>query len=784
MKKLLQAGSSSCSASAPWVVASLLLTLLFPCCHPQHQEEMEGRAEKENLTLLSLLPYPADPEEGEPQPSWDEGYTLFITQQMAVERLNKHSNILPGYQVMLDSSDSGCNIKSKATLSVVRDTLANKAPIVGLVGPGCSGSASTIGPLTGREKIALINVHGAGSTLLANRTTFPLSFGTLDSTGVFVETLLAMIKSREWKHVSALYDESRLYYYSTIQLMEKILSEGSNPLDYFSSAVYSTHIPLNIIKNSYRVVLLFVGPDFLSKILCLALKNGMVHPVYQYVIVSRTAEEINNITFTYDNNKVTCTKADILKIINNAVVIHYQLRPVNETAVTDSGLSYREFDEIYRKKVAEFIPPRDGITIEPSFWAPAFFDAVWSLGLALNNSMETVNLSAYRFHHPEDSAIIRDRLQELNYEGVSGRICFNNDTGYAQRNVAIYQINSTGSMINIGNYYRLSRAINLTENNFIIRDGEFENLTIILTAPKPLGVIVLIITAIGFAMVLMLQILTVHYSNFKSIKATSPRISQLAFVGCYIQVLASVVNVYVDAFTETITPATNCILWHVLNIAAAIGTTLIFGTVCVKTWRLYRIFVHFKNPGKFMSERVLISCVLLFVLANIIISVVWVSIDPFVSCKHTNENEFEEVNPNGNETVNIRIIKRVIYICKQKYFVVWCVLLILVNSVFMGGAVILAFLTRHIRYKDFKTRGIMSMTYVLTGILGLGFSLYTILLTQQSYSVLIFRFIVVSMLLNLYIYLSCFLLFLPPLYPLIREKLAKWTQNFIRMKQR
>lgn len=744
--------------------------------------------QEKQLHILSMLPYP-DP--GGQQPSWDEGHTLLLTEQMAVERLNAHEGILPGYNLTLVRSDSGCNIKSKATLSLINDTLYSEAPIVGMVGPGCSTSAFTVGSLSGRDRIAIINVHIAGSLLLANRSIYAYSFSTLDSTEVFVKTLLQLIQDMKWQRVSALYDESRLYYYSTAQLMEqkireknKARSDSQPELQYFSSAVYNTHIPLNVIKNEYRIIILFVGPDFLSRILCLALRSGMLHPVYQFIIVSRVADEINPVNFTYQQDNVACNEDDIQQMITNILVIHYQLTPLNETKQTDSGISYTEFHKQYLEMVSNFSPPpteqpRNDLIIRPSFWAAAYFDAAWSLGLALHNSMADVNLSTYRFGQSENSEVIRERLWELSFEGVSGTIQFDKNTGYAHRNVDIYQINASHAMEKIGYYDQPIQKINLTiaRNNFI--SGQFENVTIILTAPKALGPPVLIITAIGFALVMTLQILTIHYRNFKSVKASSPRISQLAFFGCYIQVLGCVANVCIDVYTEKISPHTNCTLWHLLNIAASIGTTLIFGTVCARTWRLYRIFVHFKDPGRLLSERVLITMVMLFVVIDTAICIIWVATDPFTPNQSKPVKVIEEVKQ-GNTTMNLRIVNKVIHACSQRNFVLWCLLLVLFNMIFVGGAVVLAFLTRHIPYNNFKSRGIMSFAYILTGILGLGFSLYTILLTQFSYSVIVFRFLVVSFLLNAYVYLSCLLIFLPPLYPVLRIKLSvspwRWNQ--------
>ena len=734
----------------------------------------------QKLRILSMLPYP-DP--GGEQPSWDEGYTLFITEQMAVDRLNAHEGILPGYRLTLVRSDSGCNIQSKATLSLLNDTLYNKDPIVGIVGPGCSASASTVGSLSGRERISLLNVHIAGSLRLANRKIFPYSFGTLDSTEVFAKTLLQLIDDMNWERVSALYDESRLYYYSTAQVMEGTIRErnadnkSESSLLYFFSAVYDTHIPLNVIKNEYRVVILFVGPDFLSKILCLAFKSGMKHPVYQFIVVSRVADEIRPVTFVYEQETITCNEEDVREFIPNIIIIHYQLKPLDELKQTDSGLSYAEFQKSYLGMVESFSPPPteklQNLTIQPSFWAASYFDAAWSLGLALNSSMGDVDLTSYRFGQQESSRIIRERLLELRFEGVSGTIQFDNETGYTQRNVDIYQINGSGGMDHIGYYDQPSHEINLTIPSGSFISGRFENITVILTAPKALAPPVLVITAIGFVFVLTMQIMTIRNRGVKSVKASSPRISQLAFFGCYLQVLGCVSNICVDVYTEYIPPRSNCALWHVVNITAAMGTTLIFGTVCARTWRLYRIFIHFKDPGRLLSERILIITVIMCVFIDIVISIVWIVVDPFEPCRPNSWKEMEEIRQ-GNRTTNIRIINKVIQTCSQNYFLLWCFLLIFFNMIFVGGAVVLAFLTRHIPYNNFKSRGIMSFAYILTGILGLGFSLYTILLTQLSYSAIVFRFLVVSVLLNAYVYLSCLLLFLPPLYPVLKPKLVPW----------
>ena len=78
--------------------------------------------------------------------------------------------------------------------------------------------------------------------------------------------------------------------------------------------------------------------------------------------------------------------------------------------------------------------------VAPSFWDASYFDAVWSLVLALNRTVgETgVVLSEYHYGQHATTEAIRNHLLELDFEGVSGRIRFDNETGYVKRAVDVY----------------------------------------------------------------------------------------------------------------------------------------------------------------------------------------------------------------------------------------------------------------------------------------------------------------------------------------------------------
>lgn len=738
----------------------------------------------QTLFLLSLLPYPDN--KGGQQPSWDEGPTLFLAEQLAIDLLNARPDILPGYQLKLRRADTGCDIITKATLAIVSDALLSKEPILAMVGPGCSASASTVGRLTGRPTTSVLNIHVAGSLNLTSRTLYPNSYSTLDSTEVFVKTLLELVKLGKWRRISALYDDTRLYYSSTAEKLEEMVKSSQTDYDYFISAVYDTYIPLHIVRYNYRVVMLFVGPNFLSKILCLALHYNMLHPVYQFIVVSRTAQEIQPVHFVYDNRQYICTDNDMQRMIHNILIIHYQIIPLNLTEPSSSGLSYAEFFKMYNATITEYNDNLEDYEykdpIEPSFWAMSFFDATWSLGLVLNSSMNEANLSSYRYGDKKTIEIFKKNLEELSFKGVSGVINFNSDTGYTDRNVDIYRVLSNRQMDIIGYYNTLSNNITLPDTKFI--NGDFDHKVIVQSVPKSLGAFVLVITVLGLVLVVALQGMTIYFRKYKSIKASSPKLSQFAFVGCYILVLGSIINIVSNAYLDKISPSVNCYLWNVLNVASSLGPTLLYGTVCTRTYRLYRIFVHYKKPGKFISERVLISFVIAFVIVNLVVSVTWTTTDPFVNSTTVHKFILENVTDTSGNAVNLQMVETVTNSCKQKekYYIMWLVFLVLLNIVLMMAAVVLAYLTRHIHHKNFQTRGIMTLTYILSGLLGLGIPVYFILLQVGSYSALLIRFIISTFLLNSYVFLACFLLFLPPIFPLLRTSASPRAIPQIRVK--
>ena len=186
------------------------------------------------------------------------------------------------------------------------------------------------------------------------------------------------------------------------------------------------------------------------------------------------------------------------------------------------------------------------------------------------------------------------------------------------------------------------------------------------------------------------------------------------------------------------------------------------GTVCVKTWRLYYIFVvsrHCRKAGRIAADWFLITIIVILPSIDIILCTIWSSVDPlrqktiktlhFNGQTHVIKVEKQCGSEHGLETVFVPLF--VVY----KVFLIAC-------------SLFLAFLTRRIHMKNFKTRNITHLVYLLTLLYTLG--LPTFLITELQGVNINIPYSILSVLLISLVFLCFALLFLPPLFPLLKEK--------------
>lgn len=98
--------------------------------------------------------------------------------------------------------------------------------VIGMIGTGCSASALQTANSLDQAGVELVQVHDAGSPLLANRTNYNNSLGILGSTQSFVDLALALMRKSGCKNIAILFESNA----STFDRRE-------NPLSHHLTAV-------------------------------------------------------------------------------------------------------------------------------------------------------------------------------------------------------------------------------------------------------------------------------------------------------------------------------------------------------------------------------------------------------------------------------------------------------------------------------------------------------------------------------------------------------------------
>ena len=694
-----------------------------------------GLTAKHTLYFLSMLPYP-DPEPSL-NPSIADGPDLFPAVQLAVDHVNNRSDVLRDYHIELIETDGGCDISSKALISLASQLFHSDKQIAGIIGPSCSESAEAVGAMSRRSEIALLSFHQGSSSLLTNRIAYPYSIGMADSPAGEVTGYIDLMKQANWTRVAAIYNIEMLVDYTNYQQFEQEAKDAGIELT-LSEVVSETHIPHIELKESYaRVIIAFVRDYVATEILCVAYHNNLIYPTYQWILSNGYYVD-GNLSFYYqpEGREYNCTEEELFKAGESTLYVELVLPPAADTE-TVSGLSQEEFFDEYTQKwqIYNNLPyiPYDYPFVDLAY------DSVWAMALALNGSLETLqeknmSLNNYTYGQSNATEVILEHLYQLEFHGVSGLISFNEQTGFTHRQPQYNHIHP------------------LVENSF-------EAVTI--KVAIGLAVVVILVIVVTSVLVAFVHILNTVYENYKTIKASSSRLNHFAYVGCYCVLLALQAYTIVEAFSTS--PLATTVLCNFIPWLTSIGFSLVFGTVIVKTWRLYRIFLsstkHKRRVRIMNKDSFLAVFVVELVVVDVLLCTVWSAVDPLQYRNETNIN-------------TDKAIEEVTEMCSSDWFTVWLGLLAAYKTTLLLFAVFLAIITRKIRNKEFKTtKYITLLVYLLFLVTGLGIPVYFItwsLDAQVNISYTILCVVVIAL-----VYLCWGLLFLPPVLPLLREKVLK-----------
>ena len=710
--------------------------------------------EPSKLYLLSLLPYPHST-----QPSdYQEGPYIFPGGQIAVELINNRSDILKGYDLELIEAVSGCTDTLPGVVSFVNEIFHSGKQIVGVIGPVCSNSAVFLSPLLNREDIALVNIHLSLVPIMKDGTRYPYSFGTARSVDTLVTAAVELMQRNNWYEIVILHDNLQMYVNWMYESFEARLTQEPKYQIVSSLPIFPFEEVLRDIQGfEQRIIFLMAGYEEARRIVCFALHQEMVYPKIQWVIFGMS---INELRLSVQAEEYNCSGEEMISALNNSFFIDFSRDFSDSNTTTDLGVSFGDFSQTYFTKVSGLGPEK----LEEIGYLDAmlYFDAVSIMALALNNSIPALrglnlSLEDYGYGNTEGTKAIAESILDLDFASVSGKIKFDKNTGFVlNRLTNIYQIQGNTSHA-IGQYNVTQMTVRF---NHSIKNVIGSNFTVV-TVYVPIYVIVLHfgIMTILLCITVAVHVLSIVYRDFESIKASSPNLNHLAYAGLYLLFVDLIMEAIRSGFS--INEQAYTVLCNSTNFFLFAGNTLLLGTMCAKTWRLYRIFVHYLEPGPFLSSKFLITLILILVAVDIVLCILWTAINP-------SRYELSSEQPASISTADKKGRVYVSSKCVSDNEIVWSGILTGYQLMIGACALWLAVLSRHITLKNFNTRGVALLSYFIGFTFAFGFPVQAVL--ELALRNIIVEFVAYAVL--LYIEMALFLVFLCilPIIPLVKQK--------------
>ena len=698
--------------------------------------------------------------------NYDDGHDIAPAAYLAAKHVNNRSDILKDYEVKLVRFDGGCDIESRTAVGF-NELVCSCESIVGVIGPTCEKSSAMVSQLTNNNKaFSMISINYGGSNESVEGHDY--SFGIVGVNSMYADVVDRLIRNNSWTNPALLYTGS-IYSIDVNEL--KSLSQSDDAYNFtYSSAIQENSIPLNELKDAFvRIIIIFAPPETIRRVICMAYREDMIFPYYQWIFSDVSDRDLrDSVSFQSNGKSYKCTDKEIRQSLNGSIGVFfdaYTERKDDSAALSkyNVGLTSEEYRNAYQKETENY-SERFNVTSDSTTWALPTYEAVWVLALALNKTLIDLNysLTEYKTGSKVLAERLRERMLETDIIGVSEHISFNKLGYNTKASLSVFQFGgqSNGTIVNKKRIAvfedRNLKFINDTAQLFI--KGNFSEIYPNINPGVAGGL--LTITSLSLLLVISAQFVNIYHRNHKVVKASSPTLNHLIFLGCYLVIFGITFQVLIT-FIEVGTTIRHWFCNFVPGLLN-VGVTLFMGTVCIKTWRLNRLYMKSRRLKresiKCLSNSVLAGFVSILVIVDLLICIMWNTIDPLKPL-------VTKSSPLTQDSDIVVLVKEECH-SSEKLIYYWLVVLLLPKVLLTLASFLLALSTNMSR-KEFKTNNVIILTYLLAIIFGTSLPVYIVFhFSKIAFSVFV---IMMATCLNISVCICIIVLFLP----LIRDAIKR-----------
>ena len=677
------------------------------------------------LYVLVLVPFP----DSRPGSGFDGGLSSLPGARIARDEINNRSDILEGYHIeLIEGNAEACSrlTAPDGLVNLVEYGIEPKySPVVAVAGLICSSHTMELSRVISRGQVSLITLAAANSPVFELESDrYPHLWQFLGSASVYGEATLALMNKFDWRQIGIVYSHEDIFLYHMARYLKMKIDNQSDQFLVNSIAVYrnlrrdSLEVVDQIIRldQGITVIVLSVNPELAALILCTAYDEGLVYPHYVFLIFSQTHEII--LSEAYAPN---CTREKITAALRGHILMYTQQVPDDSSIILDTtGEEYTHFEAKYRQEADRV--KRDYFEshgVQPQLLdspdeATVLYDQLWSLSLAINRSLpelERINMSIthYTTHQQQVTHIIENHLSNLSFQGASGHIQFDSKRGVSTP-LELFVSSESGQVRRVGVY----DPRNTTDFHIDINSSDLprDRLPIqYIVLPLSLTVVAYVLSCAVALFTTIVLVLYLYYRDHKEVKATSPCLSILVFIGCYLLCIAAAVEATKVAFVFSSQSFSIIVSIRILFLVNGIGLILL--TIFINMLRIYQIFFSWmKELGAVWKSCSMIPIVLLLsVLPNLLLIILIVIKAPQLKT-----------------VVNRQTLTTVYKLQTTVALPRFAALLSVYFGLFASLILFFAFRTRKLKYTNFKdTKKVILFIVLLVICVGLSSYLYNTL---------------------------------------------------------
>ncbi|GAB0089072.1 gamma-aminobutyric acid type B receptor subunit 1 [Sergentomyia squamirostris] len=698
---------------------------------------------------------------------WQGGQACMPAAKLALDDVNNQTNLLPGFKLILHSNDSECEPGLGA--SVMYNLLYNKPQKLMLLA-GCSTVCTTVAEAAKMWNLIVL-CYGASSPALSDRSRFPTLFRTHPSATVHNPTRIKLMEKFGWSRVAILQQAEEVFISTVEDLENRCKEAGIEIVTRQSFLSDPTDAVRNLRRQDARIIVGLFYVVAARRVLCEMYKQQLYGRAYVWFFIGWY--EDNWYEVNLENENISCTKEQ-MKLAAEGHLTTEALMWNQNNRKTISGMTSEDF----RKRLNEALIA-EGYDISHKRYpegyqeAPLAYDAVWSVALAFNKTMERLkwrkrSLKDFTYTDKEIADEIYAAMNSTQFLGVSGRVAFSSQGD----RIALTQVEQMidGQYLKLG-YYD-TQIDNLTWLNMeqwaggkVPQDRTIVK-RVLRTVSLPLFVCMSTISSCGIFVAIALIIFNLWNSHRRVIQSSHPVCNTIMLFGV-ITCLVSVILLGIDG--RFVGPETYPQVCQARAWLLAAGFTLAYGAMFSKVWRVHRFTTKTKtDPKKKVEPWKLYTMVSGLLSVDLVIMLTWQLYDPLQRRLET----FPLEDPvSTNDDVKIR---PELEHCESENNSIWLGVIYGFKGLILVFGLFLAYETRSIKVKQINDSRYVGMSiYNVVVLCLITAPVAMVIASQQDAS---FAFVALAVIFCCF--LSMLLIFVPKVIEVIRHPKDKAESKY------